>query len=100
MNLIIPVDCNDLEEAQLVSVADAKYWAFLTMDGGKPTNEQFFEKREDIQEWIDVVIVNSEGEHIMPFMEENIAVLVAPMQRYIEDIVEAFIFKELHDLSI
>jgi len=100
MNLIIPVDCNDMEEAQLVGLNDVKYWLFLTMDGGKPSNEQFFEKREDIEEFIDIVIVNSPDEYVWPFMEENIAVLVAPLQRYVEDIVEAYIFKELHDLSI
>ena len=83
-NLLIPVDTNDLEEAQLVPLNDVKYWLFLTMDGGKPTNEQFFEKREDIEEYIDAVIVQNDQEYVWPFMEENIAVLVAPMQRYVD----------------
>jgi hypothetical protein len=33
-------------------------------------------------------------------MEKNIAILVAPMQKYFEDIVEAYIFKELYDINI
>lgn len=100
MNLIIPVDTNDLEEAQLVGLNDVKYWLFFSMEEGRSKNEKFFEKREDIEDWIDAVIVNSPDEYVWPFMEDNIAVLVAPMQRYFEDIVEAFIFKELHDLTI
>jgi hypothetical protein len=47
-----------------------------------------------------VVIVKNHDEYVWPFMEEGIAVLIAPMQIYIEDVMEAFLFKELHDLNI
>ncbi len=39
-------------------------------------------------------------EYVWQFQEEGIAILVAPKQRSIDEIVEAFLFKELHDLSV
>ena len=36
----------------------------------------------------------------MSFIEEQVMVLVAHTQRSIDDIVEAFLFKELNELAI
>lgn len=100
MNILIPVDDNDIQEAQITLLDDVKFWLLVDFDKGKVIKSQFFQTREEISEWIDVVIVKNDKEYVWPFMEENIAVLVAPMQRYVEDILEAFLFKELHDLNI
>lgn len=100
MNILIPVDDSDIEEAQITLLDDVKFWLLLELDKGKVVKSDFYQNREEITDWIDVVVVKSDKEYVWPFMEENIAVLVAPMQRYIDDIVEAFLFKELHDLNI
>ena len=100
MKILIPFDSEDLEEGQISSVNDAQSWLFFDMNEGRASNEQFYKTWEEIEELIDVVIVKDQGEYVWPFMEKNIAVLVAPMQRYFEDIVEAYIFKELYDLNI
>ncbi|MEA1913731.1 MAG: hypothetical protein U9N30_00305 [Campylobacterota bacterium] len=100
MLLLIPVDQKDVDEAQLSKLEDVKAWALLEMHEGRMQYCKFYDTREEIEGWIDCVIVQSEKEYIWPFMEENIAVLIAPMQRYIEDIVEAYLFKELHDISV
>ena len=100
MNILIPVDKNDMEEAQLTLLDETEYWLLLDFNEGKVQKSNFYQTREEISQWIDVVIVQNDKEYIWPFMEKNIAVLVAPMQRYIDDIVEAFLFKELHDLNI
>ncbi|MEA2050246.1 MAG: hypothetical protein U9O56_05910 [Campylobacterota bacterium] len=100
MNILIPVDDSDIEEAKLTLLDDVKYWLLLDFNEGKIINSNFFQSRDEISDWIDVVIVQNDKEYVWPFMEQNIAVLMAPMQRYVEDIIEAFLFKELHDFNV
>lgn len=100
MNILIPVDNTDIEEAQITLLDEVKHWLLIDMTEGKMVKSEFYDKREDIQEWIDIVVVKNDKEYVWPFIEENIAVLVAPFQKYIEDIVEAYIFKELHDINV
>ena len=99
MNIIMPMDGNDLEESKICGVHDAKSWFYFEMHEGKMINDKFYNTRTEIEQFPEIVIVNSDKEDVWPFMEEGIAVLVAPMQRYVEDIVEAYLFKELHDLN-
>ncbi len=99
MNLLIPVDDSDIDEAQIVSLDDVKYWLLLELTEGKIIKSEFYQSREEISDWVDVVIVNSQKEYVWPFMEEGIAVLVAPLQKAIDDIIEAYLFKELHEIN-
>ena len=100
MNILIPVDESDIEEAQLVSLDEANFWLLIDITEGKMVSNQFFQTREEISDWIDVAIVKNQQENVWPLMDDGIAILVAPMQRYIDDIVEAYIFKELHDMNV
>lgn len=99
MNLLIPVDDSIIEEAQLVSLDDVTYWLLLELTEGKVIKSEFYQSREEISDWIDVLIVKSQKEYIWPFMEEGIAILVAPMQRTVDEITEAYLFKELHSIN-
>ncbi|SMP87742.1 hypothetical protein SAMN06314019_10272 [Epsilonproteobacteria bacterium SCGC AD-311-C15] len=47
----------------------------------------------------ETVVVMNDNEYVWPFMELSMMVLVAHTQRSIDDIVEAYLFKELHDLA-
>jgi len=100
MNILIPVNDSDIEEAQLVSLDEASFWLLIDMTEGKMISNQFYQTREEINDWIDVAIVKSQSENVWPLMDEGIAILVAPMQRYVDDIVEAYLFKELHDMNV
>jgi len=100
MNILIPVDDSDMEEAKLCSIDDAQFWLLFDLLEGKVSNSQFYQSREEISDWVDVVIVKDQKEYVWPFLEEGIAILVAPTQRYIEDIIEAYLFKELHDMNV
>ena len=100
MLILIPVNCNDEEEAQITLLQDVKKWALLDFKEGRVHKTTFFDTFEEIDDWIEVVIIKNQSEYVWNFEEQNIAVLVAPIQRYIEDIMEAFIFKELHDFNI
>ena len=54
---------------------------------------------QEITDEINTVVVKDPNDYVWPFLEQYIQVLVAPMQRSIDDILEAYMFKELHDLS-
>ncbi len=100
MLALIPMDEKDQEEGSLVKLEEVQTWALIDIEEGRLQSCQFYDNREDIEEWIDCVIVQNSKEYVWPFIEENIAVLIAPHQRSIEDIVEAFLFKELHDMNV
>ncbi len=99
MNILIPVDDSDFEEAKISSIEDNNYWLLINLTEGKVINSEFYQSREEITDFVEVVIVKSQQEYVWPFMEEGIAVLVAPIQRYVEDIIEAYLFKELHEIN-
>ena len=100
MKILIPVDNNDYEDAQISLLNDVKHWLLINFEDGRVVEHSFYKTREEISEWVDIVIVANDKEYVWPFMEENIAVLVAPFQKTVEDIIEAYLFKELHDLNV
>lgn len=100
MNILIPVDDSDIEESKLTLLDDVKYWLLIELTEGKVIKSEFYQTRDEISDWVDVLIVQNQKEYVWPFMEEGIAVLVAPVQRCLDDIVEAYLFKELHDMNI
>lgn len=55
-----------------------------------------FDGFDDLSE---AVVLENDGENPMMFMDYNMMPLVAHTQRTIDDIVEAFLFRELHDLA-
>lgn len=94
------MDSDDTQEGQLVSINDAKTWALVDLEAGQVVEINYFDTKEDVNEWVDAVVVIGDFEPVMEFIEQQVMVLVAHTQRYIDDIVEAFLFKELHDLAI
>jgi hypothetical protein len=100
MTILIPVDINDYEEAKITLLDDVKHWILIEFFEGKVIKSDFFVNRQDISVWIDVVIVKNEKEYVWQFMEEGMAVLVAHTQMYVEDVMEAYLFKELHDMNL
>ncbi len=99
MYILLPMDIDDVEEAVLVPITEAKKWALMNVEEGQLVEVEFYDKREDITEWVEALIVVGDDEPVADFLEEQIMVLVAHMQRSIDDIFEAFLFKELHDLA-
>jgi len=95
MILLIPID----EEKNLCSVKANSSWALVTFDEGKTQNIDFYNNKEDIKEYIDYVIVQNQNECVDDFLDEGFGILVAPMQKSIDDIIEAYMFRELHELG-
>lgn len=100
MILLLPMNGDNLDESELVGILSATHWATLEIEEGKVINTHFYSDRSMIQGWLDAVVVTNNYEPVMEFIDHQIMVLVAHTQRTIEDIVEAYLFRELHDLSV
>jgi len=101
MKLLMPMDSDDTQEGSLVSINDAKVWATVDVEEGQVVEVLFFDTKEAAMEtWPEAVIVKGDFEPMMEFIEQQMLVLVAHLQRSIDDIVEAYLFKELHEPAI
>ena len=99
MLIELPLSSKDLDEAWLTTMDDAKVWGLIDFDEGEIKRVEFYDSREDIEEMVDYAIVAKQGEPIWPMIEENIFVLVAREGASIDEVIEGFKFKELHEAS-
>ena len=58
MLILIPVDCNDIEEAQITLLKDVKKWALLDFSEGKVHKTTFFDTFEEINGNVSVDVDN------------------------------------------
>ena len=99
MFILLPMDSDDTQEGKLVPLNDVKKWALINFDAGEVVEITYTDTREEIEELIEIVVVVSDNEYVWPFIENQIIVLVAHTQRSIDDVMESFIFKELHEMA-
>jgi len=98
MKLLLPMDRDDTQEGVLVPIGEVGVWALLDIEEGQVSEVLFFADKEAAMEaWPEAIVVIGHFEPFMEFIEQQMMVLVAPMQRSIDDIVEAYLFKELHE---
>ncbi len=95
MNILIPIN----DEKNLCSMEENNSWAVATLDEGQIKNISFYTSKNDIIEFTEYIVVISKEEFISDFFLEGIGILIAPTQRSIEDIIEAYMFKELHEVT-
>ena len=95
MNILIPIN----DEKNLCSMETNSSWAVAALNEGKIQNLQFFKTREEITEFTEYVVVISKEEFVSYFFLEGIGILIAPIQKTIDDIVEAYMFRELHEVT-
>ena len=99
MYLLLPMDNDNVQEAQLVKVFDAKVWAQVLVEEGEVVEINHAPSYEAFENISEAVVFVDDFENPMPFMEYNMMPLVAHTQRSIDEIVEAFLFRELHDMA-
>jgi len=97
MLITIPMDTTDVHEAEITSVADAKTWAQLCVEDGELVEVLHSDKYDGFENWSEIIVVSSSKEDVEEFVNMSMLVLVAFMQKSIDDIVEAYLFRELHD---
>jgi len=99
MLIELPLSSRDLNEAWLTTMDNAKVWGLIEFDEGEVKRVDFYDSREEIDEIVDYAIVAKQGEPIWPMIEGNIFVLVAREGATIDEVMEGFKFKELHEAS-
>ena len=100
MLILIPVKEKD-ENAKIEHILKNPFWAMITLEEGRVQKIDFYEGDwQEIDEFFDCVVVKSKDDYVWPFFEQSIPVLEAPFQNTIEEIMEAFLFKELYEVKM
>ena len=99
MIILMPLSAKEEDGGKLVNLDKVVIWGFFELFEGRVQNIEYLEDRNEYKAMIDVVVVADKNDYVWPFMEESIPVLEAPIQREIEDVIEAFIFKELYEVD-
>ena len=101
MNILMPVSQKNGMDTKLEHILKNSFWAMVKLEEGKVQNITFYEGAwETIDEFFEVVVVKSKDDYVWPFFEQSIPVLEAPFQETIEEVMEAFIFKELYEVRL
>jgi hypothetical protein len=93
------MDSEDTQSASSVKLEDVKVWTQICVEDGQVKETNHATQKDGFEAFSECVVVVDDNEYVWPFMELSMMVLVAHTQRSIEDIVEAYLFKELHDLA-
>jgi hypothetical protein len=99
MYILIPMDAQDGDERTISKINDAKVWAQVLLEEGEVVEVAFNEDKDGFENFSEVLIVMDDNEYVWPFIELNMMVLVAHSQRSIDEIMEAFLFRELNELA-
>jgi predicted Fe-Mo cluster-binding NifX family protein len=101
MLIWIPVDGSDAKISKIVPQLGAKQWALVNFDAGEVQSVKFYDSIDDLNgEWVDFIILANKFENYIDYMNEGIMVLVVREEETIEDILEAFKFKELDEIGL
>ena len=101
MLIWIPVDGSNEKNSKIVSQYEAKFWALVDFDAGEVKSVRFYSRYEDCDEdWVDFIILINKFENYMDFMNEGMMVLCVREEETIEEIIEAYKFKELDEIGL
>ena len=99
MYILIPMDSFNKEEATISKINDAKNWVQISLEEGEVVEISFNEDKEGFENFSEVLIVSDDNEYVWPFIELGMMVLVAHTQRSIDEIMDAFLFRELNEMA-
>ncbi len=102
MLIWIPVAEESGKESRISPQTEATKWALVDFDAGVVRSIRFYDAMEACEEeWVDFVILVNKFENYLDFMNEGMMVLVVREgQETIEEIMEAFKFKELDEIGL
>lgn len=95
----IPVNGNDPMESKITPMSSVTQWALVNFDEGEVKSVAFYANREEYTEWVDFIILENKFENYIDFLNEGMMVLCRRQEETIEDIMEAFKFKELDEVG-
>ena len=101
MLILIPLDGADEKVSKITTLFNVQKWALVHFDAGEMKSVSFFDDRHQTgADWIDFVVLENKFENYLDLMEEGMMVLVRREEETIEEIMEAFKFKELDEAGI
>ncbi len=101
MFILIPVNGTDEKKSEVIGIFSVVKWALVDFNNGVIKSVKFFDNRKATgEDWIDFIILENKFESYMEFMEDGMMVLVVREEKTIEDIIEAFKFKELDEIGV
>jgi len=102
MLIWIPVAEDKGTDSIIVPQLEAKKWALVDFDAGEMQSLAFYDNIEALGgEWVDFIILANKFENYLDYMNEGMMVLVVRQeQKTIEEIIEAFKFKELDEIGL
>ncbi len=99
MLIWVPVEERREKESKVAKVMEAKAWALINFDAGIIQSIEFYDRREDFNDFADFIILENKFENFMEYMNEGLVVLSVRDERTIDEIIEAFKFKELDEVG-
>ena len=93
MYILIPMDDNDLEEARITTINEATVWVQLLVEEGRVVETNINQDKDAFENQSQILVVKDDNEYVWPFIELGMMVLVAHIQKSIDDIVEAYLFR-------
>ncbi len=99
MLIWVPVEERREKESKIAKVMEAKAWALINFDAGIIQSIEFYDRREDFNDFTDFIILENKFENFMEYMNEGLVVLSVRDERTIDEIIEAFKFKELDEVG-
>ncbi len=101
MLIWIPVDGEDAKLSKVMPQYQASKWALVNFDAGEIKSVRFYDSREACEEgWVDFVVLANKYENYIDFMNDGMMVLLVREEETIEDIMEAYKFKELDEVGL
>ncbi len=101
MYIIIPTDGTDAENPKITTLANVKKWALVDFDNGQVKSTKFFDDRTQTgADWIDFIILDNKYENYMDFMNEGMMCLVKREEETLDEVMSAFVFKELDEMGL
>ncbi len=101
MLIWIPVDgSGDEKQSKIAKLFELEQWALIDFDAGEVKSTRFFKNREEFGDWVDFVVLANRYESYMDFMNEGMMVLCVRKEESIEEIMEAYKFKELDEMGL
>ena len=101
MLILIPMDSDNEKASKITTLLNVQKWALVCFGAGEVQSVSFFDDRTQTgEDFIDFIVLENKFENYLDFMEEGMMVLVRRQEETIEDIMEAFKFKELDEAGL
>ncbi len=99
MLIWVPVESRDAKESKISKVMEAEAWALVNFDAGVIKSIEFYDRQDDFEDFADFIVLENKFENFMEYMNEGLVVLSVRDERTIDEIIEAFKFKELDEVG-